>query len=284
MMRVISEWIFNMSHTRYAFIVSDRTGITSESMGQALLNQFSHIEFQRSMHPFIDTVDKAEKMVAIINQAAEESAVRPLIFSSIVNDDVREVIHQSNGLHLDFFDAFIGILEEELQTEATNIVGNIHGITDEEKYHARMEAVNFSLTHDDGSTDKDMRKADVILVGVSRSGKTPTCLYLALQYGIRAANYPLTPDDLESTDLPRMVKAYKNKLFGLTILPERLQAIRHERRPDSTYSQLNTCRREVADAQAMFRQHGIPFTNTTDKSVEELAVNIMQACQLRRRF
>ena len=276
---------FNMSQIRYAFIVSDRTGITSESMGQALLNQFSHIEFRRSMHPFIDTVDKAEKMVAIINQAAEESAVRPLIFSSIVNDDVREVIHQSNGLHLDFFDAFIGILEEELQTEATNIVGNIHGITDEEKYHARMEAVNFSLTHDDGSTDKDMRKADVILVGVSRSGKTPTCLYLALQYGIRAANYPLTPDDLElgSSDLPRMLKPYKQKIFGLTIDPERLHHIREQRRPNSKYASIENCRSEVREAESMYRQHGIPFLSTTHKSVEELAANILLETGIKRR-
>ena len=286
MMRVISEWIFNMSHTRYAFIVSDRTGITSESMGQALLNQFSHIEFQRSMHPFIDTVDKAEKMVAIINQAAEESAVRPLIFSSIVNDDVREVIHQSNGLHLDFFDAFIGILEEELQTEATNIVGNIHGITDEEKYHARMEAVNFSLTHDDGSTDKDMRKADVILVGVSRSGKTPTCLYLALQYGIRAANYPLTPDDLElgSSDLPRMLKPFKNKLFGLTIMPQRLHEIRNQRRANSRYSSLDQCKQELASVERLFRQEAIRFLDTSSHSVEEISAKILEATGLRRQL
>ena len=147
-----------------------------------------------------------------------------------------------------------------------------------------MEAVNFSLNHDDGVSDKNLQEADVILMGVSRSGKTPTCLYLALQYGIRAANYPLIPDDLESTDLPRMVKPYKDKLFGLTIQPERLQAIRQERRPNSTYAKIDTCRSEIADAQNMFKRHGIPFTNTTDKSVEELAVHILQACKLKRRF
>lgn len=272
-----------MSQTRYAFIVSDRTGITSESMAQALLNQFSHIEFKRSMHPFIDTVEKAEKIVDVINQAGEDSANRPLIFSSIVDDQVRETIHRSNGLHLDFFDAFIGILEDELQTEATNVVGNIHGITDEEKYHARMEAVNFSLAHDDGATDKEMRKADVILVGVSRSGKTPTCLYLALQYGIRAANYPLTPDDLDSTDLPRMLKPFKHKLFGLTIDPERLHHIREQRRPASKYASIENCRSEVREAESMFRQHGVAFLSTTHKSVEELATNILIETGIKRR-
>ena len=133
-------------------------------------------------------------------------------------------------------------------------------------------------------SDRELQEADVILLGVSRSGKTPTCLYLALQYGIRAANYPLTPDDLDSDDLPRMVKPYRSKLFGLTIEPSRLHNIRQERRPNSTYAHLNTCKQEIADAQAIYRRHAIPFANTTHKSVEELAVEILQACKLKRRF
>nr|CBA09775.1 conserved hypothetical protein [Neisseria meningitidis alpha275] len=175
-------------------------------------------------------------------------------------------------------------MEKELNTEAVAAEQGHHSIGNTKRYDARMEAVNFSLNHDDGVSDKNLQEADVILMGVSRSGKTPTCLYLALQYGIRAANYPLIPDDLESTDLPRMVKPYKDKLFGLTIQPERLQAIRQERRPNSAYARIDTCRSEVADAQSMFRRHGIPFANTTDKSVEELAVHILQACKLKRRF
>ncbi|MFC3874527.1 posphoenolpyruvate synthetase regulatory kinase/phosphorylase PpsR [Neisseria musculi] len=269
---------------RSAFFISDRTGITSESMGEALLDQFEGISFKRATYPFVDTPDKARAAVRIINAAAAESGLRPLVFTSIINDEIRSIIKNCEGLHLSFFDAFLGTIERELGLTARHSVGRTHGIGDTQRYDARMEAVNFSLNHDDGISGKDLKDADVILMGVSRSGKTPTCLYLALQYGIRAANYPLTPDDLESSDLPHMVKPHKHKLYGLTILPERLQAIRHERRPDSTYSQLNTCRREVADAQAMFRTHNIPFTNTTDKSVEELAVNIMQACHLKRRF
>ncbi|MDO4906738.1 pyruvate, water dikinase regulatory protein [Neisseria sp.] len=269
---------------RSAFFISDRTGITSESMGEALLDQFEGVNFKRATYPFVDTPEKARAMVQIINAATADSGLRPLVFTSIINDEIRSIIKNCDGLHLSFFDAFLGIIERELGLTARHSVGRTHGIGDTQRYDARMEAVNFSLNHDDGISGKDLKDADVILMGVSRSGKTPTCLYLALQYGIRAANYPLTPDDLESSDLPRMVKPYKHKLYGLTILPERLQAIRHERRPDSTYSQLNTCRREVSDAQAMFRAHGIPFTNTTDKSVEELAVNIMQSCQLKRRF
>ena len=269
---------------RSAFFISDRTGLTSESMGEALLDQFENINFKRATYPFVDTPEKARAMVQIINAAADNSGLRPLIFPSVINVEIREILKTSKGLTLSFFDAFLGTLERELGQTARHSVGKNHGIIDTQRYDARMDAVNFSLNHDDGISDKDLNDADVILMGVSRSGKTPTCLYLALQYGIRAANYPLTPDDLDSRELPRMVRQHKHKLFGLTIMPERLQAIRHERRPDSNYSSLNTCKREVSDAQSMFRQHGIPFTNTTDKSVEELAVNIMQACQLKRRF
>lgn len=269
---------------RPAFFISDRTGLTSESMGEALLDQFESVQFKRSTYPFVDTPEKARAMVQIINNAAEQTSLRPLVFSSIINEEIRSIIKSSAGLHLSFFDAFLGKLESELGVTARHSVGRVHGINDTERYDARMEAVNFTLNHDDGISDKDMKHADIILMGVSRSGKTPTCLYLALQYGIRAANYPLTPDDLENTDLPRMVKPYKNKIFGLTIQPERLSEIRQERRPDSNYAKLATCKNEVADAQAMFRRHNIPFTNTTHKSVEELAVSIMQACQLKRRF
>lgn len=272
----------NSNLRRPAFFVSDRTGITAENMGDALLEQFDGMKFKRTSHPFIDSPDKAHALVRIINHAAEESGVRPLVFSSISNDEVRAIIKSAKGLHLSFFDAFLSELEQELGTTARHsVISRVHNV---ESYDARMEAVNFALNHDDGVSDKDLKEADVILMGVSRCGKTPTCLYLALQYGIRAANYPLTPDDLDSSDLPRMVKPYKNKLFGLSIQPERLHDIRQERRPNSTYSHINTCKQEVADAQAMFRRFGIPFTNTTHKSVEELAVSIMQECKLKRKF
>lgn len=267
---------------RPAFFISDRTGITSESMGDALLEQFEGMKFKRATYPFVDTVEKARALVQIINRSAEDNDIRPLVFTSIVNKEVREIVTTSQGLHLSVFDAFLGLLEDELGVCARGTVTSRTQNT--ERYDARMDAVNFALNHDDGVSDKDLEEADVILMGVSRSGKTPTCLYLALQYGIRAANYPLTPDDLDTADLPRMVKQHRHKLFGLTIQPERLHDIRQERRPDSNYASMNTCRQEVQDAQTMFRRHGIPFTNTTHKSVEELAVSIMQECQLKRRF
>lgn len=267
---------------RAAFFVSDRTGISAEGMGEALLEQFEGIKFKRTTYPFVDTPEKAQALVQIINRVGEEQGQRPIVFSSIANSTILDIVKTASGLHISFFDAFLGHLEQELGVSARHaVVGRVHNV---ERYDARMEAVNFALNHDDGVSDKELKEADVILMGVSRSGKTPTCLYLALQYGIRAANYPLTPDDLDSMDLPRMVKAYRHKLFGLTIQPERLHEIRQERRPNSTYSALQTCRSEVADAQAMFKRHGIPFTNTTHKSVEELAVSIMQECHLKRKF
>ncbi|MRN38690.1 kinase/pyrophosphorylase [Neisseria sp. N95_16] len=273
-----------MSKPRHIFYISDRTGLTAENIGEALLNQFGNLEFKRYTYPFINTVEKAQEVIAKVNANAEANGERPIAFVSVVNDEIRNMIKTANAYQINFFETFLGALEKELNAEATLASQGHHSIGNTQRYDARMEAVNFSLNHDDGVSDKNLQEADVILMGVSRSGKTPTCLYLALQYGIRAANYPLIPDDLESSDLPRMVKPYKDKLFGLTIQPERLQAIRQERRPNSTYAQINTCRSEVADAQAMFKRHGIPFTNTTDKSVEELAVYILQACQLKRRF
>ena len=270
--------------SRHAFFISDRTGITAESMGEALLNQFDGIEFKRATYPFVDTEAKARETVALVNQVAAKAAERPLIFSSIVDEDIRKIVKTSAGLHLSFFDAFIGELETELSLRANHQIGRTHGIQDTERYDARMEAVNFSLSHDDGVSDKDLQKADVILVGVSRSGNTPTCLYLALQYGIRAANYPLTPDDLDSTNLPRMLKPFKHKIYGLTIEPQRLHHIRSERRPDSRYASIENCRFEVNEAESMFRQHNIPFTNTTHKSIEELAASILIATKLQRRF
>ena len=269
--------------TRHAIFISDRTGLTAEGMGDALLNQFDDIEFKRFTYPFIDTPEKAERVVAEVNKIADGCNLRPIIFTSIVSEDIRHIIRNCNGLHLSFFDAFINKLEEELGTQAVLQVGRTHGIQNTERYDARMEAVNFSLNHDDGVSAKDLADADVILMGVSRSGKTPTCLYLALQYGIRAANYPLTPDDLDSTDLPRMVKPFKSKIFGLTIDPARLHHIRTERRPNSQYASPENCRREVNEAESMFRQHGIPYNSTTHKSVEELAAGIMLACKLQRR-
>ena len=185
-----------MTAPRHVFYISDRTGLTAENIGEALLNQFGRIEFKRHTYPFIDTPEKARTVVEIVNRNAQENGLRPIAFVSVVNDEIREIIKKAGAFHINFFETFLGLLEKELNTEAVAARQGHHSIGNTQRYDARMEAVNFSLNHDDGVSDKNLKEADVILMGVSRSGKTPTCLYLALQYGIRAANYPLIPDDL----------------------------------------------------------------------------------------
>lgn len=273
-----------MPHRRSAFFVSDRTGITAESLGHTLLTQFDTLEFKRETIPFIDTPEKADEVAARIRERAANDHIRPLVFTSIVNPEVRARLKIDNALCIDFFDTFIAEIEAELGQKASLSVGKAHGMVNEEKYDHRIEAVNFSLNHDDGVKLKDLDEADVILVGVSRSGKTPTCLYLALQYGIRAANYPLTPEDLGSPTLPKVLLTYRHKLFGLTIDPARLHHIRSERRPDSKYASLDNCRSEVNEAESMFRHHAVPFISTTHKSIEEIASTIMHKATLARRF
>jgi hypothetical protein len=272
-----------MSHRRTVFFISDRTGITAEMLGHSLITQFEGIEFKRVTLPFIDTPEKARLVVARISECKMADGARPLVFSTLVKDEVRAIIHGADAHLMDFFETFINPLEAELGQASSHTVGKSHSIEDFHAYNARIEAVNYALAHDDGIKPTDMNEADIVLVGVSRSGKTPTCLYLALQYGIKAANYPLTPEDFEHTGLPKLLAPHKHKLFGLTIAPERLVQIRSERKPDSRYASLDNCRFEVAEAEAMYRSAGIPHLNTTNKSIEEISSTIVHMAKLSRR-
>lgn len=273
---------FNSVSRRTVFFVSDQTGVTAETMGHSLLTQFEDEEFRQITLPFVSTVDKAHDAVRRINLAASEAGLRPIVFGTLVQEDVREVVKQSNALFLDFFDAFVGPIERELQVRSTHRAGRAHGMGDQSGYTARINATNFALANDDGST-RDYAGADVILVGVSRSGKTPTCLYMALQYGIFAANYPLTDEDLEHPRLPQTLVPHRAKLYGLTIRPDRLQQIRHERRPDSRYASAQQVQYELRAAEAMFQKFSIPYINTTECSIEEIASRILQASGIERR-
>jgi len=269
-----------MAMQRSVFFVSDHTGITAETLGRGLLSQFDHIEFRRRTLPFVDTEEKARAAVEKIDEAASADGVRPLVISSITAPDIRARIAAANALVIDVFDAFIPRLEAELGTASSHAVGKFHGVTN--SYGSRIDAVNFTLAHDDGLGTK-LAEADIILAGVSRCGKTPTCLYLALQYGLYAANYPLTGEDFERGKLPEAVTAQRSKLFGLSISPERLQQIRQERRPDSAYSSLANCQREVHQAEALFRRLNIPFLDSTTTSIEEIASTIVHQTGLRAR-
>lgn len=263
-------------HSRTVFFISDGTGITAETFGNAILAQFEfkprHVRL-----PFIDTVDKAHQVVRQVNHVAELEGRRPIVFTTLVNVEILQVIEDGcRGMLLDMFGTFVRPLEIELGMKSNHRVGRFSDVSKSKEYHDRIEAINFSLAHDDGQSNRDLEQADVILVGVSRSGKTPTSLYLAMQHGLKAANYPLIPDDFERQQLPAALAAHRKKIFGLTIQPERLAEIRNERRPNSRYAALANCRMEVAEAEAMMRRAGIRWLSTTTKSIEEIATTILQ--------
>jgi len=268
---------------RTVFFVSDQTGVTAETMGHSLLTQFDGAQYQSVSLPFVATVSQAAEVVQRIETAERESGLRPIVFATFVDDAVRAVIQGANALVLDFFAAFLGPLEAELGLPSAHASGRAHGIADLKTYTARINATNYALANDDGSGARDYARADVVLLGVSRSGKTPTCVYLALQYGIFAANYPLAEEDLDSGQLPAVLVPHRQKLFGLTIHPERLQQIRSERRPGSRYASPQQVEYELRAALALFARGGLPYLDTTECSIEEIASRILSRQRLERR-
>jgi hypothetical protein len=265
------------------FFVSDRTGITVEALGSSLLSQFADMDSLRLTLPFVDSVAKARDAVAQVNEAHRETGQRPIVFSSIVDDAVRAEINKVDGFVLDVFERFIVPLENELGIKSMHAVGRTHSVSNVKDYNHRIEAINYTLAHDDGVTHRGLEDADIVLVGVSRSGKTPTCLYMAMQFGIKAANYPLIPEDLEANRLPPSLLPLKHKVWGLSISPERLHHIRSERRPDSRYAAVDNCRYEVSAAERLMKQAGIPYLDSTTKSIEEIATHMLHEAHLVRR-
>ena len=263
-------------HNRTVFFISDGTGITAETFGNAILAQFD-MKTRQVRLPFTDTVDKAHQAVRQINHTAEHDGNKPIVFTTLVNMEVLSAIQDGcKGMLLDMFGTIVHPLEKELGLKSSHRIGRFSDVSKSQQYHDRIEAINFSLAHDDGQSHRDLAGADVILVGISRSGKTPTSLYLAMQYGMKVANYPLIPDDFERRELPPALSPFRKKLFGLTIAPERLSEIRNERRPQSRYASLENCRMEVSEAEAMMRRAGIRWLSTTTKSIEEIATTILQ--------
>jgi len=272
-----------MPAQRTVFFISDRTGITAEMLGNSLLSQFEDFQFQRITIPFVDSPEKVAEAVRQVNATADALKNRPIVVSSVVDEAMSETIRRDvNALTLDLFQMFIQPLEAELAAKSSHAAGRSHGLANSHEYFARMEAINFAQMHDDGAATRDLGKAQVILVGVSRCGKTPTTLYLALQFGIRAANFPLTPDDFSDRRLPASVLPFRDRLFGLTILPDRLREIREERRPGSKYASIDNCRYEVREAEHLMERERIPVLDTTTKSIEEIATTILHRARLER--
>ncbi|MGV3741526.1 MAG: posphoenolpyruvate synthetase regulatory kinase/phosphorylase PpsR [Burkholderiaceae bacterium] len=268
--------------TRTVFFVSDGTGITAETLGHSVLAQFG-VQFKEVRLPFIDTTDKVRDAVRRIDEAFEKDGLRPLVFSTLVKTEFADILQRSKGMQMDLIKSFVDPLEQELGIEPAHAIGRSHNIADSIEYENRIEAINFSLAHDDGQSHKNLDAADVILVGVSRSGKTPTSLYLAMQYGIKAANYPLIPEDFERRRMPSVLAPFKGKMFGLSIAADRLAQVRNERRPGSKYASLENCRYEVNEAEKMMRAEGIRWMSSTVKSIEEIAVMILQEMNLAKR-
>ncbi|MGE4368276.1 MAG: pyruvate, water dikinase regulatory protein [Burkholderiaceae bacterium] len=268
---------------RTVFVVSDSTGITAETFSHSVLSQFEQVRFETIRIPFIDTPEKATGAAQRINRCATEHNVPPLVFSTLVNPESVQIIQQANCIFLDLFSAFVQHIENALGMKSSHSVGRSHMDAQSEQYKHRIEAINFSLAHDDGQVVNGLEQADVILVGVSRCGKTPTSLYLAMQYAIKAANFPLIPDDFDRGTLPATLAPYRKKLFGLSIQPDRLAEIRNERRPNSQYASLKQCRHEVAEAERLMRMENIPWLSTTTKSIEEIATKVLDEVKLDRR-
>ena len=258
------------------FFLSDSTGISAETMGNALLIQFPERRFERRLIPFISSVEEARRVVAILDAAAN-GPVTPLAFSTTALEEVRQELLRTKCPLIDFFGMHMEQVESILGAKGIRVAARLHGMGDVKRYNARMAAVEYAIEHDDGQSMRALDKADVILVAPSRCGKTPTTMYLALQHGIFVANYPLVDEDFEIAELPRPVRGLRDRCFGLTTTPARLSQVRHERRPNSRYASLEQCSFELRQAEAMYRNHRLPVINSSTKSVEEMSTVILQA-------
>jgi regulator of PEP synthase PpsR (kinase-PPPase family) len=271
-----------LNQKRTVYFLSDGTGITAQMLGHSLLTQFEGVEFSQVTLPFVDTIEKAEECVARITAEASNGNGQPIVFSTLVNQEIRTVCRRADALFLDFFETFIDPLEAGLKLKSSHAIGRSHSAMDKKEYQQRIEAINFAMAHDDGASHRELSQADVILIGVSRSGKTPTSLYLAMQFGVKAANYPLIPEDFDRGKMPEALEVNKMHLYGLTIAPERLHEIRRERRPGSKYAELDNCRMEIREAEALMVREGVRCINSTSKSIEEIATTILRELKIQR--
>ncbi|CAM2925756.1 pyruvate, water dikinase regulatory protein [Acinetobacter celticus] len=269
---------------RSVFFISDGTAITAETLGHSLLAQFPHVDFDIHIIPYITTEEAATNVVAEINLRAQQDGEKPLVFDTLVDQYVRDIINTANAINLDVFEGLISKLSEELGTSPTTLVGQTHAVTDSASYKARIDAVHFALDNDDGARTRHYDKADLILIGVSRSGKTPTSIYLSLQFGIRVANYPLTEEDLDDNRLPAVLREHKHKLFGLMIDAERLVAIRTERKANSRYASFSQCQMELRAVEGIYISEGIKYLDVSEMSIEEISTRVLQMTGLKRRI
>ena len=273
-----------MPNMRTVFLVSDGTGITIESMAHSLLSQFPDLNFCYQSHPYIDTPEKMQFVAQKIQETYAQSQMQPLVFVTMVKTHMINQFHQLPAHVFDFFTPMVDELESILKVKALDAIGRAHGFNSPKRYDQRIDAINYALACDDGLGNKDYDNADVILVGVSRCGKTPSCLYMALQFGIYAANYPITEESIDAYQLPQVLKPFKHKLFGLTISPKRLHQIRQERKPHSRYASLEQCQYEIKSVESLFKSQNIPYLDSTCYSIEEISTRILSQQGIERRL
>jgi len=269
-------------YDRQIFIISDGTGITAQHLGHSLMSQFEDIDFITTTLPYIDSIDKAQEAVEKVNLAVSTNGELPIIFATLLNPEIRNIINNSKAHIYDLFHAFLAPLEKVLKKKCSYTMGRAHGVTDIDSYQKRMDAVHYTLAHDDGIKLNGYNKADIIIIGVSRCGKTPTSIYLAMQFGLRVANYPLTEDDLSFRELPKCLAPFKKKLFGLTISSQKLHSIRQERRPNSPYAAIKQCQKEINNVEKMFNDNQITFINSTFHSIEEISTRMLDSLDIER--
>lgn len=266
---------------RAVFFVSDRTGLAAETYGKSLLAQFPKQNFDYLRLPFVDTHDKAMIACGKVDQAFIRTGLQPIVFSTLVDTGSQKIIENSKGCVLGLFDTFIEPLETCLGEESAHTLGISEHIFKKPDYEKRLDAIDYCMAHDDGVRPDQYDQADIIIAGVSRSGKTPVSLYMALNFSLKIANYPITDDELNKDQLPECLLAHKERLVGLTIKPKQLSNIRMNRRSSEKYASLAVCQREIRAVERMFRQAHIPVFDSTETSIEELAGDIMQVLKLR---
>ncbi len=269
---------------RDVFYISDGTAITSETLGNAVLGQFP-LKINQTTLPFVENTDRAKDVQRLINQSADKYQQQPLVFYSIVIPEVKKIIQQTNALTYDVLDLLVTPLKADLNLEPKPKLQRSHSIgKNNSEYMDRIAAIEYTLAHDDGISLNNLEQADIILLGVSRCGKTPTSLYLAMQFGIRAVNYPFIAEDMKRLRLPDAIEPFRYKVFGLTIESERLQTIRQERLADSDYASESQCDTEIEKVESMFRREAIPYLNTTSLSVEEISTRLLEMSGLKRKM
>ncbi len=270
----------NNNQTRPVFIISDRTGITAGTISHTLLTQFPDVTFDKTTIPFVDSDDKVNSTIRQIDNSHKQTGMKPLVFVSFTDNDFTQHLNESKGVVFDLFEPFITRLEKHLAQHTAHLIGQAHGMTESSGYMDRMDAINFAMKYDDGVKMEGYDQADLVLVGVSRAGKTPTSLYMSLHYGLLVANYPIADDDFEKGVLPEALLRNKKKLFGLNISSLQLHKIRTKRRANSKYAELRQCQREVQQAQMMFKKYRLVQADSTEMSIEELASLIVHRMDL----